>query len=803
MKTDDPKLTAYALDELDPADRAEVEQLLRENPNAVAEIAEVRSVAKMLESTLHNEEAPPLSTQHREAVMREIPQAKIVKGPSWWGTWQGASVAAACVVFGFGAWAIFHTLTEPRPNYVAAEGKPGNRSAADSAEGVTVSVPAPEPETKHDTLLAGNELPPPAPELIPGAPAAPLAVTMTKQLPTAATIQMPIEGYQALQSEKLSAASISSTTANGSPVTKSVGREGIGTLTLNKDKYNAAAEFRRSNTTPNASQVTAEWQRPYRGRIAASPKTLPPGSYAMIAPKPSGGIKPKPDTRLVAGRNQLLGGFDAKPQPSVDALSAMGDGDAGGNTEAYDAIEDNAFKRVTDEPLSTFSVDVDTASYANVRRMLRDQQRPPHGAVRIEELVNYFNYDYEQPNGDAPFSVNLEVATCPWQPAHRLLRVGLKGKDMARKNRPAANLVFLVDVSGSMNSPGKLPLVKESLQMLVDQMRDQDRVALAVYAGTSGLVQDSTSDKADIRRAIANLEAGGSTNGGSGIQLAYRTAREHLVKDGTNRVILCTDGDFNVGTTSQSELVKLIEKERKGGVFLSVLGFGTGNLKDSTMEKLADKGNGNYAYIDGLEEAKKVLVDQMVGTLVTIAKDVKLQLEFNPAQVGSYRLIGYENRVMAAADFNDDRKDAGEIGAGHTVTALYELVPPGAEKATVDGLKYQPEDKAKVAVPADLKKELLTVKLRYKEPTGDTSKLLEFPLNDSGHKWEQSSVDFRWAASVASFGMILRDSPHRAGANWGLVNELAAEAKGEDRKGYRAEFLKLIDKAKVVAPVKQ
>jgi Ca-activated chloride channel family protein len=560
-----------------------------------------------------------------------------------------------------------------------------------------------------------------------------------------------------------------------------------------------AARSKLAVGTGSASEVTAEWQRPYRRFVPAAPKPSPLGGYAMAKAKPSGAFVP--ESRLIVGSKQMRG-REAKPEASVDSLSSTGDAEVGGNTEAYDAIEDNAFKRVTDEPLSTFSVDVDTASYANVRRMLRDQQRPPHGAVRIEELVNYFTYDYDQPSGDAPFSVNLEVATCPWQPAHRLLRVGLKGKDMARKDRPAANLVFLVDVSGSMNSPGKLPLVKESLQMLVDQMRDQDRVALTVYAGTSGLVLDSTSDKAEIRRAIANLEAGGSTNGGSGIQLAYRTAREHLVKDGTNRVILCTDGDFNVGTTSQSELVKLIEKERKGGVFLSVLGFGTGNLKDSTMEKLADKGNGNYAYIDGITEAKKVLVDQMVGTLVTIAKDVKLQLEFNPAQVGSYRLIGYENRVLATADFNDDRKDAGEIGAGHTVTALYELVPPGAEKAAVDGLKYQPEDKAKAVVPADLKKELLTVKLRYKEPTGETSKLLEFPLNDSGHKWEQSSVDFRWAASVASFGMILRDSPHRAGANWELVDELAAEAKGEDRKGYRAEFLKLIDKAKVVAPVK-
>ncbi len=760
MKTDDPKLTAYALDELDPAERAEVEQLLREHPQAAAELAEVRSVATLLESTLRNEEAPPLSAEHRDAVLRAVPQSKVIAGPSWWRSWQGASVAAACAVFGFGAWAIFQTMTEPRPQVAVTTPKKAD-------EGPTISVPNPEPETKSEALLAVNEAP--APVAAPIAPSAPMPITATPPMPTGGKITVntgnllakaePVVSQVPTISPKADIIDITSQTASARPL--------------------AIAPAKRLPMGGLPGTMA--------GRVGAG---RPKAAYAF---KPSS--QPMPITR---GRSA-----DSKPALGVDGLSAFADTDAAGSTEAYDAIEDNAFKRVADEPLSTFSVDVDTASYANVRRMLRDQQRPPQGAVRIEELVNYFTYDYEQPSGDAPFSVNLEVATCPWEPTHRLLRVGLKGKDMARKDRPAANLVFLVDVSGSMNSRDKLPLVKESLQMLVDQMRDQDRIALVVYAGSSGLVQDSTSDKADIRRAIANLEAGGSTNGGSGIQLAYRTAREHLVKDGTNRVILCTDGDFNVGTTSQSELVKLIERERKSGVFLSVLGFGTGNLKDSTMEKLADKGNGNYAYVDGIGEAKKVLVDQMVGTLVTIAKDVKLQLEFNPAQVGTYRLIGYENRVLAAADFNDDRKDAGEIGAGHTVTALYELVPPGADKATVDALKYQPTEKAKPAVPADLKKELLTVKLRYKEPTGDTSKLLEFPLNDSGNKWEQSSPDFRWAASVASFGMILRDSPHRAGASWDLVSELAAEAKGEDRKGYRSEFLQLIEKAKVVAPMKR
>ena len=764
MKTDDPKLTAYALDELDPAERAEVEQLLREHPQAAAELAEVRSVATLLESTLRNEEAPPLSAEHRDAVLRAVPQAKVIAGPSWWRSWQGASVAAACAVFGFGAWAIFQTMTEPRPRITATRpNKPD--------EGPTISVPSPEPEVKSGALLAVNEAP-----VLDAAP-----IVATVPMPVVAAAPQAVDGKVTVNTGELLAKAEPVAQPAASPVTVTKEWE----RPFRKFEPQSVDITSTTSATPAKGMLAGGLPGTMRGRVGAG----------TARPKVAYASKPSPSTRMRSD--------DAKPVFGVNSLSAVGDAEAAGNTEAYDAIEDNAFKRVADEPLSTFSVDVDTASYANVRRMLRDQQRPPQGAVRIEELVNYFTYDYEQPSGDAPFSVNLEVATCPWEPTHRLLRVGLKGKDMARKDRPAANLVFLVDVSGSMNSRDKLPLVKESLQMLVDQMRDQDRIALVVYAGSSGLVQDSTSDKADIRRAIANLEAGGSTNGGSGIQLAYRTAREHLVKDGTNRVILCTDGDFNVGTTSQSELVKLIERERKSGVFLSILGFGTGNLKDSTMEKLADKGNGNYAYVDGIAEAKKVLVDQMVGTLVTIAKDVKLQLEFNPAQVGTYRLIGYENRVLAAADFNDDRKDAGEIGAGHTVTALYELVPPGADKATVDALKYQPTEKAKSAVPADLKKELLTVKLRYKEPTGDTSKLLEFPLADNGNKWEQSSPDFRWAASVASFGMILRDSPHRAGASWDLVSELAAEAKGEDRKGYRAEFLQLIEKAKVVAPMKR
>ena len=484
-----------------------------------------------------------------------------------------------------------------------------------------------------------------------------------------------------------------------------------------------------------------------------------------------------------------------------------------GNTEAYDAITDNPFLPVAANPLSTFSIDVDTASYANVRRFLNQGQRPPKGAVRIEELVNYFTYDYPQPAGDAPFSATMEVATCPWAPEHRLMRVGLKGRDIARSERPVANLVFLIDVSGSMQPENRLPLVKESLRLLIDQLGPEDQVAMAVYAGASGTVLPPTSDKAKMRRALDKLEAGGSTNGASGIQLAYELAEKSFIKGGTNRVILATDGDFNVGVTSQSDLVDLIEKKAKGGTFLTVLGYGMGNLKDSTLEKLADKGNGNYAYIDTLLEAKKVLVEQMNGTLFTIAKDVKIQVEFNPAQVSAYRLIGYENRMLAKEDFNDDKKDAGEIGAGHTVTALYEIVPAGAAAPGVapkiDDLKYAPkpattqlETLSRLVPdgtgPEAAAKEMLSLKLRYKKPDGDVSTKLEFPLTDTGATWEKSSRDFRWAAAVASFGMLMRESPHKGTASWNSTLELALEGKGEDRSGYRAEFLGLLEKARDV-----
>jgi len=471
------------------------------------------------------------------------------------------------------------------------------------------------------------------------------------------------------------------------------------------------------------------------------------------------------------------------------------------NTEGYDRIVENAFLAVKTNPLSTFSVDVDTASYSNVRRMLHEARRPPAGAVRIEELINYFSYDYPEPEGTMPFSAITEVAACPWNAKHRLVHIGLQGKRIAADKLPPRNLVFLLDVSGSMASADKLPLVRSGMWMLASQLTEKDSVAIVVYAGAAGLVLPPTSgdNKTAIREALGALRAGGSTNGGKGIELAYKVARQNFRKGGINRVILATDGDFNVGTSSRSGLIRLIEAERKSGVFLTVLGVGRGNLKDSTMEQLADNGNGNYAYIDSAAEARKVLVTEAGATLVTIAKDVKIQVEFNPNRVAAYRLIGYENRMLRAEDFNDDKMDAGEIGAGHTVTALYEIVPAGVSVPTgkVDGLKYQTP--RKTTGKAD-SRELMTVKLRWKAPDGETSKLLSAPILDAGARFEEASEAFRFSAAVAGFGMLLRGSKYKGNTTYDLVRKIARAARTRDAHGYRAEFVRLVSLAESLMP---
>jgi Ca-activated chloride channel family protein len=468
------------------------------------------------------------------------------------------------------------------------------------------------------------------------------------------------------------------------------------------------------------------------------------------------------------------------------------------NTEDYSHIVENKFLEATNNPLSTFSIDVDEAAYSNVRRYLQNGSIPPAGAVRIEEMINYFDYAYPQPSNDEPFSVNTEISACPWSPQHRLVHIGLQGKEIPVNNLPAANLVFLIDVSGSMMDENKLPLVKSSMKLLVDQMRNDDKVAIVVYAGSAGLVLPSTSgmNKTAIKEAIDNLQAGGSTAGGEGIKLAYKVAKQNFIQNGNNRLILATDGDFNVGVSSDDDLVRLIEKERESGVFLSVLGYGMGNYKDNKMQLLADKGNGNHSYIDNINEARKVLVSEFGSTLFTIAKDVKLQLEFNPSKVQAYRLIGYENRVMAAEDFNDDKKDAGELGSGHTVTALYEVIPVGIKSdfiKAVDPLKYQPtKNNAPVSSNTE---EIMTIKLRYKKPDGDVSKLITHPVIDTHADLVKTSDNFRFSAAVASFGMMLRNSEYKQMSSWQQVISLAKAAKGADVNGYREEFIRLVQAA--------
>jgi Ca-activated chloride channel family protein len=467
------------------------------------------------------------------------------------------------------------------------------------------------------------------------------------------------------------------------------------------------------------------------------------------------------------------------------------------NTEAYDNIVENDFLAATQYPLSTFSIDVDEASYSNIRRFIQNSSLPPAGAVRIEEMINYFDYIYPQPQNDDPFAVITEISDCPWNPQHRLAHIGLQGKEIPVINLPPANLVFLIDVSGSMDEPNKLPLVQASLNMLTDQLRQGDKVAIVVYAGNAGLVLPSTdgSNKTKIKEAINNLEAGGSTAGGEGIKLAYKLAMENFITEGNNRVILATDGDFNVGISSDDELVRLITNESKSGVFLSVLGYGMGNYKDNKMQQLADKGNGNHSYIDNINEARKVLVSEFGSTLFTIAKDVKIQIEFNPEKVQAYRLIGYENRILGTEDFNDDKKDAGELGSGHTVTALYEIIPAGVRNEfvkTADPLKYQ---NLQATRTSSFSNEIMTIKLRYKKPEGDISELITHPVVDEQIPIESTSDNFRFSAAVAEFGLLLRNSQFRQQSSYQQVMNMAKGAKGSDKNGYRSEFLELVQSA--------
>lgn len=576
------------------------------------------------------------------------------------------------------------------------------------------------------------------------------------------------------------------------------------------------------------------------GGFRGAPPAIPPaGLFTDPAPKPAGGAPVPPPTDSVERQFGVLNkvGYlgEATKDKSTDteskdfsesnqlALAArvrrLDDERSMGmwrdrivGTETYTPIVENSFLRSADAPLSTFGLDVDTASYANVRRFLQSGQLPPRDAVRLEEMINYFRYSYAPPKGNVPFSTALDVAACPWQPSHRLVRVGIKAREVDVETRKPSNLVFLVDVSGSMQPDDRLPLVKQGLRLLTKELGENDNIGIVTYAGTSGVALPSTngSRAAEILSVVESLSAGGSTNGASGIQLAYEMAQRHFITGGVNRVILATDGDFNVGTTSPDELEKLIAEKAKSGVFLTVLGVGRGNLKDATMERLADRGNGNFSYLDSLREARRVLVEQMHGTLVTVAKDVKVQVEFNPTKVAAYRLLGYENRTMAAEDFRNDAKDAGDIGAGHTVTALYEVVPVGAALTSAEEdrapvkLKYAApvREEYKAAEPkvgGELSNELLTLFVRYKQPEGEKAEELEIPLKDSAaQSIEKADIDFRFQASVAAFGMLLRGSRHSGSATLDWVLSTAEASKGEDRDGWRREFIDLVMRAKSI-----
>jgi Ca-activated chloride channel family protein len=520
--------------------------------------------------------------------------------------------------------------------------------------------------------------------------------------------------------------------------------------------------------------------------------------YTMNSPEMS---KKSLSSRIAKGQQQSPrpASYALEEEQGWDNASFRNPYPADFNTEEYTTIKENPFLDVKGNPLSTFSIDVDTASYSNVRRFLQNNQMPPADAVRIEEMINYFDYDYPQPEGKHPFSITAEIGECPWNTDHQLALIGLKGKELSGDERQPSNLVFLIDVSGSMQDKNKLPLLKKAFKLLVQNLQEKDSVAIVVYASSEGVALQATpaSEKAKIISVIDSLESGGCTAGAAGIQLAYKIATDNFLKDGNNRVILATDGDFNVGVSSTSELVKMIEEKRKAGIYLTILGFGMGNYKDGRMEEIADKGNGNYYYIDNFMEGKKVLADEITSTLFTIAKDVKIQVEFNFAKVKAYRLIGYENRMLSKEDFKDDKKDAGELGAGHTVTALYEIVPAGKEieLPDVDELKYQHTEIKETASESD---EILTVKFRYKPPKSETSIEIVKPVKDGTVSFDKTSENFRFAAAVAGFGMILRDSEYKGSVTYKWIYSTAKSAQGDDPYDYRSEFMKLVQTAKTL-----
>jgi Ca-activated chloride channel family protein len=745
INPNDPKWTAYVLGELDEADRASVERLLETSAEARALVNELSAGASALRQALTSELAELLTAAQRAALRNaaDTDRARwFARVPVRWSWGLGAAAAAVIV-------AAVAPLLPERP-------LPAAVSTAAPARSMTEA-----PQTAPQAAVPITQ-PSAAPAKAPA-----VASTPALRVEPAPT---PNTGATATTAP----ASINAVSGVSPGVTAGAVAESV-SVTAEAPAVDVQSA-RRGGAAANQGRLIVPGGVP-GGVVGGVVGFLTP-SPAAVAPAPA----PLPSPVRPAFPSDGAVYF---PRPPI-------------GTESYARVAENVFVRASQEPLATFSIDVDTASYSNVRRFLNMNQLPPADAVRIEELVNYFTYDYARPSGVHPIGASMEVADAPWNSAHRLVRIGVKARDVDAKQRPPSNLVFLIDVSGSMNMPQKLPLVKSGLKMLVDQLGENDMVSIVVYAGTSGLVLPPTSGerKGLIAQAIDNLQAGGSTNGGAGIQLAYQQASNNFIRGGVNRVILVTDGDFNVGITSQSDLTRLIEDRARSGVFLSVLGFGMGNLKDSTMERLADMGNGHYAYIDTLNEARKVLVEEMSSTLVTVAKDVKIQVDFNPSKVEAYRLIGYENRALRPEDFNNDLKDAGEMGAGHTVTALFEIVPRGGSVPgpSIDPSVFQPAPRAAPA-PTSTSNDLLVLRVRYKQPDASESTRMDVPLPDRRRTFADASSDFRFAASVAAFGMILKNSQYRGDVTLPWVLDTATASRGQDRGGYRAEFISLVQRA--------
>lgn len=796
------KLTAYALNELPENERQELETLLEQSPENLEYAEETRDFCQLLQQTIGSSEPEGLSDSQKADIAKTIPFAASQSRRRWPVIAFGTSAAAAVAV-----WLSWPYFSKDR-NEGLHEFLPGGGGGGGGEVRIAAKT-APSQEWAQRELSASD----------------PSATSLSTSFQTKGKADL-----STIQNITYSGGA----TVNGGTLASSPG----------KPAATAPGDRLYAITAPEPATPQEERARPAATLAKATPDakgyiypTVDPSKYtgtnnpeglsiadaeakpAAAQPVTAGKEVARPAVTLATATATTPAAapaageyrFKVDPAQTVDFSDGIGRADSfaprNPTAESYVAPPENPFKQVATEPLSTFSIDVDTASYANVRRFLNMGQRPPAEAIRVEELINYFRYAYPAPEAGKPCSLTADLVVCPWNEHHRLARVAVKAR--VDENRPKANLVFLLDVSGSMSDSNKLPLVKQSLKLLVDKLTENDRVSIVVYAGASGLVLAPThgENKKVILGAIDNLQPGGSTNGASGITLAYEQARKEFIKDGVNRVILATDGDFNVGISDREGLQSLIEKEAKSGVFLSVLGYGMGNLKDSTMETLADKGNGNYAYIDSLGEARKVLSEEMSSTLVTVAKDVKIQIEFNPAKVRAYKLLGYENRMLAKEDFNDDKKDAGEMGAGHTVTALYEITPTDAppEVAPVDPLKYQPTTvpAPKVAdAPKIDSPEVMTVKLRYKAPDADVSQLMELPVLDRNAAVASAPGDFQFATAVAGYGLLLRGSQQVGNLNWEMIRQMAKAGKGEDAEGYRGEFLQLVEKAAGMAPLR-